>query len=210
MPQRLIVGLGNPGQEFMGTRHNAGFLLVDRLIERLGAAERPGGPDCLVWIANVNGKDTALMKPLTFMNLSGNAVAAFLRAHSLAPGDTLVAFDDVALPIGSIRVRPAGSAGGQKGMKHIIDALGTDQIPRLRIGVDSELRQERPLAEFVLEPFAEAELPLMRGALETAEDAAAAWLETPIAEVMAAYNAKKPLNPEPQKENLKLEENIDG
>jgi len=191
MASRLIVGLGNPGQNYAETRHNAGFLLVDRLVDRLGAQARAGGHGYMLWMAQTDRLDIALVKPLTYMNLSGLAVAEFLRRHPLTLDEVLVVYDDVALPLGAIRIRPAGSAGGQKGMRHIIETLETDQLARLRIGVDAPFRAGEPLADFVLSDFREEELPDLRDALARAEEAAIAWLHEDIAQVMARFNVNQ-------------------
>jgi len=191
MKQRLIVGLGNPGQAYAGTRHNAGFLLLDRLVDRLGATLVPATGPSVLWRGEHAGSEVLLMKPLTYMNLSGEALAKHLAAHPLPVEHTLIVYDDVALPLGVLRARPSGSAGGQKGMRHIIDCLGTREIPRLRIGIDSEHRGGMPLPDFVLADFEEDELPLIRSALDAAEDAAVLWLESDMTRVMAAFNARR-------------------
>ena len=188
----LIVGLGNPGLDYQETRHNAGFLLVDRLISRYDAREEGGMRDSLLWSAQVDDTRIFLMKPLTYMNLSGRAVGHFLQKTPLQPHQILVAYDDVAISLGLIRIRKSGSAGGQKGMRHIIETLGTDQIPRLRIGIDSSYREGLPLPEFVLQPFHEKEVDTVRLVLDQAENAADMWTRDDIAAVMGQFNKKTP------------------
>ena len=190
MNTRLIVGLGNPGQRYMATRHNAGFLLLDRLIERFQAERSTEGSNYVLWSAQTDQGPLFLMKPLTYMNLSGEALIAFLNKHPLEPPHILVTYDDIALPLGVIRARGAGSAGGQKGMRNIIDLMGTREIPRLRLGIDSPERGGRPLPDFVLEDFAEDEVPALKTALAEAEDAVVMWLETDLAKVMATFNSR--------------------
>ncbi len=192
-PFRLIVGLGNPGAKFAGTRHNAGFLLLDRLIDRWLATPREGGGNFLLWSAPGPSCETVfLMKPTTYMNLSGDAVSAFMARHDLAPEHLLVAYDDVALPVGRIRLRANGSAGGQKGIAHIMAMLGHEEVPRLRLGIDSVLRQGRPLPDFVLETFADEEAQLVSAALDRAEEAVNCWLAEGMAPAMARFNAAVP------------------
>ena len=188
MNERLIVGLGNPGREYEKTRHNAGFLLIDRLVEKLRAREAASSRHALLWSAVHNEATVWLMKPLTYMNLSGLAVQAFLEQRPLPLENLLTAFDDIALPPGKIRVRPSGSAGGQKGIRHIMETLESDEIPRLRIGIGSEARRG-PLADFVLSEFDEDELPLVHGALDLSVDAALMWLNHDIETVMGRFNA---------------------
>ena len=193
MRQRLITGLGNPGRDYAGTRHNAGFLLVDRLIESLGAKEVRSPGHSVLWAAHVGDVQVFLMKPLTYMNLSGHAVISFLQEYPIPVSDILIAYDDVAIPVGALRLRPSGSAGGQKGIRHIMECLETDQVPRLRIGIDGPARQGRPLPDFVLEEFGSEEAPLIEDALTRAAEAATLWLREEITAVMAMFNAKAPV-----------------
>ncbi len=206
---RLIIGLGNPGRNYTETRHNAGFLLVDNLIERFGAQEERGESTYLLWSARQSGRRVFLMKPVTFMNRSGMAVASFLQRFHLEAPAILVIFDDIALPLGLIRIKPSGSAGGQKGMAHIIQTMETSDIPRLRIGIDSEFRNGLPLPDFVLSPFHPEEEPLAREALALAADAAKLWLHSEMTTLMARFNTKaSSLNKDPQP-TQEMEENVE-
>ena len=190
---KLIVGLGNPGLKYAGTRHNAGFFLLDRLVETLAASPVPFARNALLWSGTGPSNETVfLMKPLTYMNLSGDAVSPFLAVQPMEAENVLVAYDDVSLPLGRIRIRQRSSAGGQKGIKHIIEVLATDQVPRLRIGIDSDSRMGRPLPEFVLEDFAEGEVCVLRDSLDLAQDAALCWLREGIGPTMGLYNASDP------------------
>jgi peptidyl-tRNA hydrolase, PTH1 family len=192
-PSHLIVGLGNPGSKFAGTRHNAGFLLLDRLVDRWHATPLEGGGNFLLWSASGPSAETVfLMKPLTYMNLSGEAVSVFLERHPLDLEHILVAYDDIALPVGRIRLRANGSAGGQKGIAHIMAVLGHDEVPRLRLGIDSAFRQGRPLPDFVLETFADEEAQLVSTALERGLEAVEFWLAQGMALAMARFNAAAP------------------
>ncbi|MDD5556620.1 MAG: aminoacyl-tRNA hydrolase [bacterium] len=133
---KLVVGLGNPGEEYRGTRHNVGAEAVERLGERAGAVfRRRWRLRARAARAPVGGRTLTLARPQTFMNVSGAAVAALMRWEKCAPADLLVVTDDIALPLGRIRIRKGGGAGGHKGLESVIGALGTEEFPRLRIGV---------------------------------------------------------------------------
>ena len=132
---KLIVGLGNPGKEYEKTRHNSGYMALSKLAEEVGAEKPARKFNALCSLVNIDGEKVILMEPLTYMNLSGNAVRAAVDYYHIEPEDILIIHDDMDLPTGSVRIRRSGSAGGQKGMKHIISCLGTDAIARIRIGV---------------------------------------------------------------------------
>lgn len=133
---KLVVGLGNPGPEYVWSRHNAGWLVIDSFTSRIGLGEPRVKFGGAFWPASpVEGENTAFLKPFTYMNLSGTAVLEVSRYYDIVPGDILVVSDDVAIPFGRLRFRSEGSAGGHKGLVSIIGALGTVEVPRLRIGV---------------------------------------------------------------------------
>lgn len=190
MQQKLIVGLGNPGPQYSTTRHNAGFLLIDRLVERFAARPGSGTNRYLLWQCEVDGALVHLMKPTTYMNLSGDALADYGTRHAVAIERLLVAYDEVALPLGTIRLRAGGSSAGQKGIRHIIETLGSEAIPRLRIGIRAANVLDRSLADFVLADFDQEEIPLFREALARAADACALWLAQGITAAMAAFNVR--------------------
>jgi len=190
MDERLIVGLCNPGREYMGTRHNAGSLLLDRLIERYGATLDDEGGNYVLWRSERDKFRLFFMKPTTYMNLSGHALASFYQHHTLPLEQVLVVYDDVALPLGTIRARASGSAGGQKGMAHIIESVGTKAVPRLRIGIDSTTRGAMSLPDFVLSGFSQEEIPTFRQSLDDAEQAFDLWLEADMIKVMERFNKK--------------------
>jgi PTH1 family peptidyl-tRNA hydrolase len=186
----LIVGLGNPGERYEGTRHNLGFMLVDRLARELSIQVKRSECRALVGRAELEGRAVELVKPQTYMNLSGESVACLLRKRvELKPAsDLLVISDDIALPFGSIRLRTRGSSGGQKGLKNIISALGTDEFLRLRIGI----RPEHPVsdtASFVLERFPKAQAAELEKILERSADALRAVLRDGIDKAMSQYNS---------------------
>lgn len=167
---RLIVGLGNPGREYENTRHNIGFMVVDALASQHHATwTREKRWDCMV--AKI--ADSLLIKPLTYMNLSGKAVSAAARFHKITPQEVLTIYDDVNLPLGRLRLRPSGSAGGHNGMRSLIAHLGGESFPRLRIGIG--YHQGRPdgriLADHVLGRFEEVEQPFVQEAIQRSLDA---------------------------------------
>lgn len=191
---RLIVGLGNPGSEYENTRHNAGFLVLDRLARRHGIPVRKKLRGALVGEGVLGGERVALVKPQTYMNLSGNAVAGLVHWYKLSPADVIVVYDDKDLPPGRIRVRPGGGPAGHRGMVSVLAALGTHEVARVRVGIGRD-----PAADdrdrgvgFVLAPFSKEERPQVEEALERAADA----LETLIAEglepAMLRFNAAPP------------------
>ncbi|MDR1123372.1 MAG: aminoacyl-tRNA hydrolase [Elusimicrobiota bacterium] len=164
----LIIGLGNPGRQYADTRHNAGFMAADALAAQLGAAFAPwakAGADYLK--AVYEGNTLYVLKPNTFMNLSGTAAAAFANFYKIPPQNILVIFDDMSLPLGAVRMRGGGSAGGQNGMKNIIELFGTQDIPRVRIGTGPrpDFFEGR---DFVLSKFSAAEREILKPALARA------------------------------------------
>lgn len=149
----LVVGLGNPGVRYQWTRHNAGFLAMDALAARYGGNPDRAKFEALVGETTIAGKRVLLMKPQTFMNASGDAVEAAMHFYKLEPSQLLVISDDVSLDVGKLRVRKSGSAGGQKGLASIMDALGTQDFPRIRVGVGQKPTPEYDLADWVLSVF---------------------------------------------------------
>jgi PTH1 family peptidyl-tRNA hydrolase len=196
---KLIVGLGNPGREYRDTRHNVGFLVVDEIAQRhrLEWAMAPSQvPDAFVakkYAALGGGGPVAqaspvlLAKPLTFMNRSGDAVAALARYYDIAPGDLLVVYDDVDLPFGKLRARARGSAGTHNGMRSLVERLGTTEFPRLRLGVGRGDRR-RDLADHVLSKFEPDERAGIESFISRAADAAEMFAVDGIAKVMNAFN----------------------
>ncbi len=181
----LVVGLGNPGDRYVGTRHNVGFEVLDALVRRLAAD--PARParidrlDCRALTGRVRIGDTPVLlaKPQTYMNLSGESVKGLLVKHAVPRERMLVVSDDVALPVGRLRVRASGSSGGQKGLQSVIDCLGADDFPRLRVGVAGDhFRPGEDLADYVLDRFSKSE----RGALGPAVETACEAIETFVAE----------------------------
>ena len=189
---KLIVGLGNPGKEYEKTRHNSGFMAMDYLADRLGVSITTKKWNAMVETVRIEGQAVLLMKPLTYMNNSGSAVSQAVEYYKIDPEDILVMHDDMDLPTGSLRIRKKGSAGGQKGMKSIIDCLGTNEICRIRIGVGHSARGEHEeVPDWVLSPVPKAEQEEFNMTLKSAADAAYAWAYDTVDNVMSKYNIKK-------------------
>lgn len=191
MPQTfLIVGLGNPGKQYEHTRHNAGFMAIDVLSESFSPSWNKWQNDKAVYTkTDIEGNTVYLLKPLTYMNLSGHAVKSFSAFYKIPPANILVIFDDMSLPLGSVRLRASGSAGGQNGMRHIIEQLGTQAVPRLRIGIGP-----RPSffegKDFVLSKFTSTETSLLKQALIKADSAIHDFISGGIDLAMTKANAK--------------------
>ncbi|MFO0962865.1 MAG: aminoacyl-tRNA hydrolase [Phycisphaerales bacterium] len=187
---KLIVGLGNPGLEYAGTRHNAGFAVVDRLAARIapGAAPRSRFSGLAVE-AQVGDEKCLLLKPTTFMNLSGRSVLEAVQFFKLEPSkDLLVIVDDIALPCGSIRLRPDGSSGGHNGLADIGLKLGSNYWARLRVGVDAPGRVRQ--VDYVLGRFTPEQAPLVEQSIVEAADAAQTWATRGLEEAMNRFNRK--------------------
>jgi PTH1 family peptidyl-tRNA hydrolase len=193
---RLVVGLGNPGRQYVGTRHNVGFEVIDRLAVRLGWTKKTEDFDTLsrskfegLALDGPAGADKALLlKPATFVNLSGRSVQSALAFYQLTPADVLVVLDDVALPVGKIRLRAFGSSGGHNGLKDIERALGTNAYPRLRVGVDAPPVRV-PQRDYVLGRFSDDQRKTTDLAIERSCDAAIVWMEKGIEAAMNRFNA---------------------
>ncbi len=199
---KLVAGLGNPGLQYDGTRHNVGFEVIDMLAAKLGWIARPEQFDSLsrmkfdglaldgqlLTLAGENEK-LLLLKPTTFMNLSGKAVAAAMAFYQLSPADIMVVLDDLALPCGKIRLRPGGSSGGHNGLRDIERVLGTDQYPRLRIGIDPS-PPRIPGKDYVLGKFSAEQRKLLDPAITRAASAIVTWIDKGIELAMTQFNAE--------------------
>ncbi|MGE0863801.1 MAG: aminoacyl-tRNA hydrolase [Vicinamibacterales bacterium] len=192
---KLIVGLGNPGPEYRDTRHNVGFLVADELARRWRVPDAWREKFSALHIKTMVGDDAVVLaKPLTYMNLSGQAVAGLAGFYRIDPAGVLVVTDDVALPLGRLRARPEGSAGGHNGLKSIIQHLGTQAFPRLRVGVGRG-DDRRDLADHVLGRFAPDERDTVSAAVLRAADAAERFLSDGMERVMSAFNAATQTDP---------------
>lgn len=184
----LIVGLGNPGKEYARHRHNVGFQVVDALARASGLRfSRRKGTKAYVAEGRIVGVPVILAKPQTFMNLSGQAVGRLARAHHIPAEQILVVYDELALPLGRLRLRPEGGSGGHKGMRSIIDVLGSQAFPRLRVGIDRPPGRMDP-ADYVLQPFDKEQQPFAAEALATAVEAVKCWLAEGIVAAMDRFN----------------------
>jgi PTH1 family peptidyl-tRNA hydrolase len=185
---KLIVGLGNPGRKYEGTRHNVGFVVLNELARRHSAARPKSNFQGEITEAQIAGERTLMLWPQTFMNLSGASALAARDFYKLAEDELLVVCDDFNLPLGKLRLRPSGSAGGQKGLSDIVTRLGSEAVPRLRIGV-GPLPENWDPADFVLSRFTKEETPEMEAAIVRAADAVEDWIKLGIDESMNKYNA---------------------
>ena len=184
-PRRLVLGLGNPGERYRGTRHNLGFRVVRELAGRLNL--RVDRVECNALVGATD--DLLLAMPQTYMNRSGYAARCLVERHEIEAENLLVVYDDVELPLGRLRLRKGGGPGGHRGMESVIHNLKTEQVPRLRLGIRPEgASGPDDLVEFVLEPFQADERPAVAALIERAAEACRAWLELDIETVMNRFN----------------------
>jgi PTH1 family peptidyl-tRNA hydrolase len=200
---KIVIGLGNPGREYVGTRHNVGFEVVEQLAFRLGwigNAEQFNTTarnkfdsltlDGVVSLASGGSEKLLLVKPMTFMNLSGRSAQAAMSFYQLTPADIMIALDDIALPCGKIRIRAGGSSGGHNGLKDIERALSTSQYPRLRIGIDPPPPRV-PQVDYVLGRFTPDQRKQVEPALGRAAGAVLTWIDKGIEPAMSQFNAEE-------------------
>jgi PTH1 family peptidyl-tRNA hydrolase len=202
---KLIVGLGNPGIEYQFTPHNAGFLAVDRIAEDCGVMLTNRRGRALTARAKLAGRDVLLAKPETFMNLSGLSVAALIQEFEISPEDIIVLYDELALPLGTIRIRERGSANGHNGVKSISGVLGTEEWLRIRIGVGRQRKDVAALADgreiraggkdYLLSPFRKQELAVLDEVLDRARGAVEMVLTQGVGAAMNEFN-RRPADPE--------------
>ncbi|MBX3424850.1 MAG: aminoacyl-tRNA hydrolase [Pirellulales bacterium] len=188
---KLIVGLGNPGKKYDGTRHNVGFEVLDRLAAESLADPPQNRFDGAVRQCRIGSESVLLLAPHTYMNLSGGSVLAAVDFYKLAPADLLVVCDDFNLPVGSLRLRPRGTEGGQRGLADVIRRLGTNEFARLRIGIGPVPERWNP-ADFVLGKFTADERPEMDLQVARAVDAAKCWATAGVDEAMCRFNGAGP------------------
>jgi len=188
----LIVGLGNPGKEYERTRHNCGFLAIDKLAEKLGCKIDKGKFQGLYGQTTYQRKKLFLLKPLTYMNLSGRSVLQLSAYYNIPPARIIVLFDDISLEPGRLRIRGDGSAGGHNGIKSIIQELGSQDFPRVKIGVGGKPNPQQDLADWVLSGFDAQDKKALDAALENAGDAALCIIDKGISEAANKYNGLKP------------------
>ncbi len=194
MPIKMIVGLGNPGPRYAQNRHNVGFQIVDELAAQHGLSFDKRQFKALIASGRIDGQRVLLVKPQTYMNLSGEAVQPLVSYYKVELEDLMVVFDDMDLPVGVIRLRPFGGAGGHNGMKSIINRLGSNRFPRLRVGIGRPPGRMDPAA-YVLQDFSADEESLMAPVRDRAVQALETWLNSGIDAAMNAFNAGKIVNP---------------
>ena len=187
----LVVGLGNPGKKYENNRHNTGFRVMDALCSKHSVRCDRSKFHALTGEAVLGGHRCLLMKPQTFMNASGDAVAEAADFYKIPPEHVLVIFDDISLPVGALRIRPKGSAGGQNGVKSIITMMGSEQFPRIKVGVGAKPHPDYDLADWVLSNVTEEELPAMNDAVERAVLAVSELIANGVPAATQKYNGKQ-------------------
>jgi PTH1 family peptidyl-tRNA hydrolase len=183
----LIVGLGNPGREYQGNRHNIGFMVLDKLAERLETSFRKVKMNAMMTAVRHGDERLILIKPQTYMNLSGNAVRSFLRFYKLPLENLLVVYDDVDLPFETIRLKPDGGDAGQRGVRSIIERLGTKSFPRLRVGVDRPPGRME-VSDYVLQDFSPSEKEALPFLLDKSTEAIFHFIDHGLDQAMTIYN----------------------
>lgn len=184
---KLIVGLGNPGKKYENTRHNTGFAVIDRTLAKLNVELDKNKFNADYTMINRNGERIYILKPLTYMNLSGEAVVPFMKYFGIEPEDLVVVHDDLDLPVGKIRLRQSGSCGGQNGMRNIIGLLGDSNIKRIRVGIGKD--PLIPVVDYVLGKTKKEDLEVYNQALDKASDALIYWLDhDDFSKVMSNFN----------------------
>lgn len=187
---KLIAGLGNPGDKYVSTRHNAGFMCIDKISSYFDIPVAESGFKAVLGKGKISGESVILAKPLTYMNLSGESLVGISRFYNIAPSDIVVFYDDISLPHSRLRVRSRGSHGGHNGMKNIISLFGTDEIPRVRFGIKGRSFGSVPLEKYVLSAFSEDELDEVRTTLSIIPELLNELIFNGIDKAMTVYNKK--------------------
>ncbi len=190
-PQFLIAGLGNIGSQYANTRHNTGFMMIDAFAEQIGAKFSKHQFKAHLADGTCNGVRVLLMKPETFMNLSGQAVNEAMQFYHIPPENVIIIYDDINLPVGGIRIRKKGSDGGHNGMKNIIYLSGADTFPRIRVGIGQKPHPEYPLADWVLSQFSPDELNTLALTAKSVGEAIPMMMEGKIDLAMSRFNSGK-------------------
>ncbi|MBO0961769.1 aminoacyl-tRNA hydrolase [Neobacillus sp. MM2021_6] len=184
---KCIVGLGNPGKQYEQTRHNIGFEVIDALANLFSIPLNQSKFKGMYGIGTYNGEKILLLKPLTYMNLSGESIRAVMDYYQIELEDLVIIYDDLDLPVGKIRLRQKGSPGGHNGIKSTVAHLGTQEFNRIRIGIDRP-KTGMSVPDYVLGRFRPDEMPFTKEAVKRSADACASWLEKPFLQVMNEYN----------------------
>ncbi|AMR82568.1 aminoacyl-tRNA hydrolase [Bacillus thuringiensis] len=185
---KLIVGLGNPGREYELTRHNIGFMAIDELAKRWNISLNEQKFKGVFGAGFVNGEKVILLKPLTYMNLSGESIRPLMDYYKIDVEDFVVMYDDLDIPVGKLRLRMKGSAGGHNGVKSMISQLGTQEFQRIRMGIDRP-KNGMKVVDYVLGRFTSEEIPDVNHSIEKAADACEEWLNKPFLQIMNTFNS---------------------
>lgn len=185
----IIVGLGNPGKDYTNTRHNAGFIAIDKISEKYSCNVNKVKYKALIGDCIINEKRVLLMKPQTFMNLSGESVVQAMNFYKILPENVIILFDDISLGVGKMRIRRKGSDGGQRGMRSIIGLSGSDKFPRVKIGIGEKPNPNWQLADWVLSRFTKSELELLDKVTDNVCGAVEYMVAGNIDKAMAEYNS---------------------
>jgi PTH1 family peptidyl-tRNA hydrolase len=185
----IIVGLGNPGSKYDGTRHNTGFMALDYIAQKSGARVDRVKFKGLCGTANIGGRKVLLLKPSTYMNLSGQSVTEAMSFYKLPPENVIILFDDISLEPGHLRIRRKGSDGGQNGVKNIIYLSGSDAFPRIKLGIGAKPSPQWDLADWVLSKFSTSEQKAMEQAIDRANSAVELMVQEKTGEAMNKYNS---------------------
>ncbi len=186
----LIAGLGNPGKDYRHTRHNIGFMVIDHLSNELKIPVKKVKQKSLIGIGKLDNKEILLVKPQTFMNNSGESIAPLMRYYKVPHQNLMVIHDDLDIPFGTIRIRPTGGTSGQKGMKSIIEKIGSQEFPRIRMGIGRPPGHMDPV-DFVLENFSKDQLSILENILEDATNAIKTFIIDGLNKAMNTYNGDK-------------------
>jgi peptidyl-tRNA hydrolase, PTH1 family len=185
---KLIVGLGNPGEGYAKTRHNAGWMVVDAFAKKFRIDLTRHEKESMTGEGRVAGGSVKVAKPLTYMNLSGDAVRLLVNAYLDSTDDLMVVFDEIDLPLGKLRIKPSGSAGTHNGMRSIVECLGTERFARLRVGVRGESHTDYRLRDYVLDEFTPEEAPVVEKTIERAVDALVLFARGDLKRAMNEFN----------------------
>ncbi len=187
---KLIVGLGNPGLRYKNTRHNLGFLIINKLSKKFDIPVKKRKYKGILGKGSIRGEKAGLFMPQTYMNLSGGAIGEIVKKEKIALEDILVIYDDINLKLGLMRLREKGSSGGHNGMESVIEHLGTTEFPRLRIGI-SKNREISDVVNFVLSPFDSAEKALLKDIIKEGAECVVTWVELGPDKAMTRFNKRK-------------------
>jgi PTH1 family peptidyl-tRNA hydrolase len=185
---KLIVGLGNPGEGYARTRHNAGWMVVEAFAKKFRIDLTKHEKEAMTGEGRVAGGSVKVAKPLTYMNLSGDAVKLLVNAYLDSTDDLIVVFDEIDLPLGKLRIKPSGSAGTHNGMRSIVESLGTERFARLRVGVRGETQPDYRLRDYVLDEFTPEEMPVVDKTIERAVDALVLFARGDLKRAMNEFN----------------------